>query len=100
MPIYEYRCTECQQVFEEWIKQVEADTAQHACPICRGTAKRIMSNTSFALKGTGWYTTDYGSRKNDPSESPKSDPGVSATSPSPAVEAAPAAAPVGPPPVA
>ncbi len=65
MPIYEYRCSECQQLFEEWCKHVEEGDAPHACPICKGRAHRIMSNTSFALKGGGWYVTEYGSRRKE-----------------------------------
>lgn len=58
MPIYEYRCKECQQVFEEWQK----DFAEHqfSCPVCGGLSERLISNTSFVLKGGGWYVTDYG----------------------------------------
>ena len=58
MPIYEYRCKECQQVFEEWQK----DFAEHefSCPVCGGASERLISNTSFVLKGGGWYVTDYG----------------------------------------
>ena len=63
MPIYEYRCDECQQLFEEWCKHIEESNVIHSCPICRGQAHRIISNTSFALKGGGWYVTEYGSRK-------------------------------------
>lgn len=65
MPIYEYRCDECQQLFEEWCKHIEENNVAHSCPICRGQAHRIISNTSFALKGGGWYVTEYGSRKSD-----------------------------------
>ena len=64
MPIYEYRCEECHQVFEEWCKHVEDDDRSRCCPICKGRAKRLISNTSFALKGGGWYATEYGSHKN------------------------------------
>jgi putative FmdB family regulatory protein len=63
MPIYEYRCKECQQVFEEWSKHVEDAKTRHTCPICRGEAERLISHTSFALKGGGWYVTEYGSHK-------------------------------------
>jgi len=73
MPIYEYRCVECQQLFEEWCKQIEDKSVLHNCPICKGEARRIMSNTSFALKGGGWYVTEYGSRRNEG----KSDSGAS-----------------------
>ncbi len=57
MPIYEYRCRECEQIFEEWQKDFE-EREQH-CPVCSGAAERIISNTSFVLKGSGWYVTDY-----------------------------------------
>jgi predicted nucleic acid-binding Zn ribbon protein len=29
------------------------------CPKCRRKVKRLISSTSFQLKGTGWYVTDY-----------------------------------------
>lgn len=57
MPIYEYRCAECEQIFEEWQKGFEDKNAP--CPVCGHKAKRIISNTAFVLKGTGWYVTDY-----------------------------------------
>jgi|SRR6056297_1280652 len=62
MPIYEYCCQECQHIFEEWQKDfVERDMA---CPICGGQAKRLISNTAFILKGSGWYVTDYARNSN------------------------------------
>lgn len=64
MPIYEYRCTECHQVFEEWCKHVEDGNGPRSCPICKGQSKRLISHTSFALKGGGWYATEYGTHKN------------------------------------
>jgi len=57
MPIYEYRCNECGQVFEEW--QRDFKSRQKACPVCKGESERIMSSTTFVLKGGGWYVTDY-----------------------------------------
>ena len=29
------------------------------CPTCKSKVKKLISNTSFQLKGTGWYVTDY-----------------------------------------
>lgn len=63
MPIYEYRCTDCHQLFEEWCRHIEDKDTQHACPICKGKAERLISQTSFALKGGGWYVTEYGTHK-------------------------------------
>lgn len=62
MPIYEYRCNDCDQVFEEWLKTFD-ETEQRTCPVCGGHAERIMSNTTFVLKGGGWYVTEYGNQK-------------------------------------
>jgi putative FmdB family regulatory protein len=58
MPIYEYACDECGQRFEAWQKITEpAITVCEACGKPR--AQRVISASSFALKGSGWYATDY-----------------------------------------
>lgn len=62
MPIYEYKCPACQKVFEEWVHLSEMHDAV-PCPDCGQASPRIMSETSFVLKGGGWYVTDYGYRK-------------------------------------
>ena len=69
MPIYEYRCNECQQVFEEWQKGFEEKEV--SCPICGGRATRIISQSAFILKGSGWYVTDYCNRKSSSKENTK-----------------------------
>ncbi len=56
MPIYEYQC-QCCGVFEVTQRITERPLAK--CPTCRGKVKKLISNTSFQLKGTGWYVTDY-----------------------------------------
>src|SRR5438552_3125230 len=56
MPIYEYRCEHCGD-FEEM--QRITDPPLVRCPTCRRKVRRLISNTSFQLKGTGWYATDY-----------------------------------------
>lgn len=93
MPIYEYRCPKCQQVFEEWCKHVEDSSVTHACPVCKAESKRMISNTSFALKGEGWYVTEYGSHKG------KSENASASAGAAPAA-AAPAGASATPPPPA
>jgi putative FmdB family regulatory protein len=60
MPIYEYCCQECRHIFEEWHK--EYTEKERVCPVCGATAKRMISNTAFILKGSGWYATDYASQ--------------------------------------
>jgi len=56
MPIYEYRCDKCGD-FEA--TQRITDKPLSRCPTCKGKVKKLISNTSFQLKGTGWYVTDY-----------------------------------------
>ncbi len=63
MPIYEYQCPECNNIFEEWLNISQA-TQNSPCPKCNAQASRIISNTAFVLKGGGWYVTEYGNRKN------------------------------------
>ena len=58
MPIYEYRCSKCGVEFEEW--QRISDSPLNTCKHCGGEAKRLISQSTFVLKGTGWYVTDYG----------------------------------------
>lgn len=61
MPIYEYECAECKQHHE--IMQKITEKPLKKCPFCDGKLKKLISNTSFVLKGTGWYATDYASGK-------------------------------------
>lgn len=56
MPIYEYQCDKC-GTFE--FSQRITDHPLKRCPTCKGKVKKLISNTSFQLKGTGWYVTDY-----------------------------------------
>jgi putative FmdB family regulatory protein len=65
MPIYEYRCDQCGQQFE--IIQKFSDNPMEICETCQGHLTKLISQTSFQLKGTGWYITDY-ARKSKSSE--------------------------------
>src|SRR5690349_14855938 len=56
MPIYEYRCNKCGD-FE--VMQKITEKPLRKCPTCKAKVSKLMSNTSFQLKGTGWYITDY-----------------------------------------
>lgn len=82
MPIYEYRCKECHQIFEEWTKHIE-DAEPQVCPVCGNPAERIMSNTSFVLKGGGWYATDYGTKSKQGSQEDSAPAASSAASAAP-----------------
>lgn len=63
MPIYEYKCTGC-EARHEFIQRF-SDKPRTECPDCGGELAKLISSTSFVLKGTGWYVTDYatGERK-------------------------------------
>src|ERR1700757_2575215 len=62
MPIYEYQCQKC-GTFEVTQKITEKPLSK--CPTCKGKLKKLISNTSFQLKGTGWYVTDYARKDNN-----------------------------------
>jgi|SRR5687767_7624696 len=73
MPIYEYNCQKC-GTFETTQRITEKPLAK--CPTCKGKVRKLISNTSFQLKGTGWYITDYarkGKSDDGKSDSSKSD---------------------------
>lgn len=59
MPIYEYECLQCGKNHE--VMQKFSDAPLTVCPECGGEVKKLISNTSFVLKGGGWYVTDYAS---------------------------------------
>ena len=56
MPIYEYHCGKCGN-FEAIQKMSDKPLTQ--CPTCRRKVTKLISATSFQLKGSGWYITDY-----------------------------------------
>jgi putative FmdB family regulatory protein len=57
MPIYEYECQACGCTIEAF--QKFSDKPLRKCRHCGGRLKKLISNTSFVLKGSGWYVTDY-----------------------------------------
>jgi putative FmdB family regulatory protein len=57
MPIYEYECGQCGKIKEEI--QKFSDKPLTRCDHCSGRLHKLVSHTSFHLKGTGWYVTDY-----------------------------------------
>lgn len=58
MPVYEYECTECGKV-EEALQKL-SDPPLQKCSTCKGRLKKLISQSTFHLKGSGWYVTDYG----------------------------------------
>lgn len=58
MPIYEYRCESCGHQFE---KMVKMGAQAPACPECAAAdVRKLISASSFHLKGSGWYKDHYG----------------------------------------
>lgn len=57
MPVYEYQCSKCKQKTE--YLQKFTDKPKQICEQCGGKLKKLLSQSSFVLKGTGWYKTDY-----------------------------------------
>ena len=62
MPIYEYECEECKEVVEAW--QSISDEPLATCEKCGGSLHKLISMSSFHLKGGGWYADGYGSSGN------------------------------------
>ena len=80
MPIYEYQCEACSLPVE--IMQKSTDAAPAHCEACgKGPMVKQLSRSSFALKGTGWYVTDFKGNSNN-SAPPKSDSPSSSPPPS------------------
>lgn len=83
MPIYEYECKECGHHMEAMQKISDAPLCE--CELCHSGVKKLISQSTFHLKGTGWYVTDYASKsagasgasKNDSPENAKSDSSAS-----------------------
>lgn len=64
MPIYEYVCEKCGSRIE--IIQRVGDAPPKRCRKCRGKLQKSISRTSFQLKGSGWYATDYSRKHSAP----------------------------------
>jgi putative FmdB family regulatory protein len=56
MPIYQYRCLDCNRQFE--LKQSFDDKPIADCPSCHGIARRIFSPVPIIFNGPGFYVTD------------------------------------------
>jgi putative FmdB family regulatory protein len=87
MPLYEYQCKKCGHRFER-IQSFSAEDVKE-CPVCHGEVERLISTPARPhFKGSGFYSTDYGSK-------PAASSGESTPAPAAKTEStpAPAAAP-------
>ena len=64
MPIYTYKCRDCEYQFEQRQRMSDAPLSQ--CPVCEGSVRRIVNSVGIVFKGSGFYVTDNrnGSSKN------------------------------------
>jgi putative FmdB family regulatory protein len=60
MPIYEYECDKCGHHVEALQKITDPPIIE--CDQCHSEMKKLISQSTFHLKGTGWYVTDYASK--------------------------------------
>jgi putative FmdB family regulatory protein len=78
MPIYEYACGACGHRFEEWQKM--SDKPVRVCPKCKAKkVEKLISQTSFTLKGGGWYSDLYAGPKPGASASKEDSSGGSSS---------------------
>lgn len=71
MPIYEYKCGDCGKNFE--VMQKFSDKPVGTCIHCSGKkVEKLISASSFVLKGTGWHASDYGKKEKPKKDEPSS----------------------------
>lgn len=67
MPLYEFKCRQCEHVFE--VRQAWKDPLPE-CPECHGEVRKVLQAPALVFKGSGWHVNDYG--KTGPNPSSKS----------------------------
>ncbi len=84
MPVYEYRCTQCNHLFEAFH---HVGGSPGPCPVCGGPARRVFTSVGLIFKGSGFHTTDYRkspsgngapkepSKESSPDSTERTDPG-------------------------
>ena len=77
MPIYEYECTNCGEIEE--VFQKFSDKPLKKCRYCSGKLHKLISQSTFHLKGTGWYVTDYANKSKTNAAASKQKPDKTST---------------------
>lgn len=56
MPLYAYKCNDCESIFERQQRMLEPPVRE--CPECQGSVRRLINNVGIVFKGSGFYVTD------------------------------------------
>ena len=89
MPIYAYKCTSCGFAQDEMLKISDAPLS--VCPSCgKADYAKQVTAPGFALKGSGWYATDFKGSGSKPDEAKPAEDKSEATSPACGTAACPA----------
>jgi len=86
MPIYEFECTKCGATEEVFQKLNEKPLVK--CKHCSGKLHKLISQSSFHLKGSGWYVTDYANKSRSTPPNQKKEEKTSDKKPDTSVKAA------------
>lgn len=70
MPLYTYKCNDCDHEFE--VRQRMVEDPLTICPVCGGAIRRVVSSVGVVFKGSGFYVTDNRSRSNGASSASSS----------------------------
>ena len=85
MPIYEYECGQCGKI-QEAIQKF-SDAPLTTCKHCSGNLSKLVSQSSFHLKGAGWFADGYSDKSaNKNTSTPKEESGSAAVAPEKAAD--------------
>jgi putative FmdB family regulatory protein len=87
MPTYEYRCTKG-HTFE--VTQSINDPPLTKCQVCGRPIERVMHSPAVHFKGSGFYNTDYGTKKRQREQKSSSESGSSESSTTSSTDSTPA----------
>lgn len=71
MPIYLYRCGQCEHTIE--VMQKVSDDPIETCEVCGGSVNKVINPVGLIFKGSGFYSTDYAQRGGNGEAKPAAD---------------------------